>query len=503
MKSQLFTTVSLVIGIVLVINLLGNEYHFRWDLTEDKQFTLSDATKDIIKDLDEPITVKAYFSKNLPPHILKTRQDFQDILVEYANLSDGQLLYEFVDPGDNEGTEQDITQKGIRPVLINVRAKDQVKQQKAFLGATIQLGEKSEVIPFVQPGAAMEYALSAAIKKISIEKKPKIGFIQGHGEPTKMEMGQAIEQLNVLYDPIEVTLNDSISIPDDLKTMVIIRPTDSIPANHLQQLDNFLSGGGRLLVAINRVQTGRSFYGTAISTGLEQWLRQKGIDVLENFVVDAKCGSVTVPRQFGAFTLESNISFPYAPIISTFSDHPITSGLESIILEFASEVKPNGDSSIVFTPIAFSSELSNALPVPQMLSIEKEWTEEDFPSKNIPIAAAVEKHTDSPYRLVVIGDGDFPINGRPEQQRRLQPDNINLLSNAIDWLQDDTGLIDLRTKGVVSRPIMELDEVTRSVLKYTNFLLPIALAIGYGVVRTQRNRIVRQKRMVENYETVK
>ena len=504
MKSQLFTTVSLIIGIIVVINLLGSEYYLRWDLTEDKQYTLSSATKEIIKNLDEPITVKAFFSKNLPPNIAKTRQDFQDILIEYASLSDGQILYEFTDPGDNEATEEDVTQKGIRPVLINVREKDQVKQQKAFLGATIQLGEKSEVIPFVQPGAAMEYALSTAIKKISIEKKPKIGFIQGHGEPAQMEMPQVSEQLSVLYDPISVTLSDSTAIPEDLKTLAIIRPTDSIPASDLQQLDNFLSRGGRLLVAINRVQSElRTLYGTAINTGLEQWLSKKGVDVAENFIVDAKCGSVSMPQQFGAFTLQTNVSFPYVPVIGTFSDHPITSGLETVMLEFASEVKSNGDSSIHFTPIAFSSELANTLPAPQMISVEKEWTENDFPRKNIPVAAAVEKQSGTPFKMVVIGDGDFPVNGPPqEQQRDLQLDNVSLLSNAIDWLQDDTGLIELRTKGVVSRPIMELDETRRIILKYVNFLLPIVLAIGYGVVRAQKNRIIRQKRLSENYEKV-
>lgn len=503
MKSHLFTTVSLVIAIIIVINLLGNEYHLRWDLTEDKQYTLSAATKDILNDLEEPVTIKAYFSRNLPPHINKTRQDFQDILIEYASLADGQVLYEFIDPNAQESNEQDATQKGIQPVLINVREKDQVKQQKAFLGATVQLGEQSEVIPFIQPGAAMEYALSTAIKKIAIEKKPEIGFIQGHGEPTLAEMGQAQEQLRVLYSPVEVRLSDSTGISDNIKTIAIIRPTDSIPGNHLQQLDSFLGRGGRLLVGINRVQAElRTLYGIAQNTGLEDWLARKGVDVQENFIVDAKCGSVTMPQQFGAFTLQTNVSFPYVPVIGTFSGHPITSGLESVMLEFASEVKFNGDSSLHFTPLAFSSELSNTLPAPQLLSVEKQWTEGDFPLQNIPVAAAVEKTTGTPFRMVVIGDGDFPVNGPPQQQRRLQPDNVSLLSNAIDWLQDDTGLIELRTKGAVSRPIRELDETTRIFLKYVNFLLPIVLAIGYGVVRSQKNRMTRQKRMNENYETV-
>src|SRR5690606_1868489 len=203
MKSAFYTS-ALVIGIIVVINLLAHEYHLRLDLTEDKQYTLSTATRDILLSLEEPVTVKAYFSKDLPPNIVRTRQDFQDLLIEYANLSDEQVVYEFINPNEKESYEQEAVQNGIRPVLINVREKDQVKQQKAFLGATVHLGEKTEVIPFLQPGAAMEYALSTAIKKISIEEKPVIGFIAGHGEPRLSEMSQANEQLTVLYETKEV-----------------------------------------------------------------------------------------------------------------------------------------------------------------------------------------------------------------------------------------------------------------------------------------------------------
>src|SRR5688572_13039021 len=366
MKSKLYTTPALIIGIIIVLNLLANEYHIRLDLTEDRQYTLSDATENILEELEEPVTVKAYFSKDLPPNIVKTRQDFQDLLIEYATRADGQLLYEFINPNEKESYEQEATKNGIQPVLINVREKDQMKQQKAFLGATVQLGEKKEVIPFIQPGAAMEYALSTALKKISIDNKPIVGFVQGHGEPPLAEMPQAVEQLSVLYQTLEISLTDSTTIPDNIKALALIRPTDSIPSSHLQQLDAFLEKGGRLLVAVNAVQADfRSLYGTPAPTGLGAWLRTKGIDVVPNFVVDAQCGSVSVPQQFGGFTIQSSISFPYVPVISTFADHPVTSGLESVMFEFASEVKPVNDSIDNFVPLAFSSELSNTLPAPQ------------------------------------------------------------------------------------------------------------------------------------------
>jgi ABC-type uncharacterized transport system involved in gliding motility auxiliary subunit len=102
--------------------------------------------------------------------------------------------------------------------------------------------------------------------------------------------------------------------------------------------------------------------------------------------------------------------------------------------------------------------------------------------------------------MVIITDGDFVVNGAGQQPRRVQPDNVNLLSNSIDWLSDDTGLISLRTKGVTSRPLDQLEDSTKTILKYTNFLLPILLVVGYGLVRMQQNRMTRFRRMSENYE---
>jgi hypothetical protein len=106
----------------------------------------------------------------------------------------------------------------------------------------------------------------------------------------------------------------------------------------------------------------------------------------------------------------------------------------------------------------------------------------------------------SDSRLVVITDGNFIVNGPPQQGgRELAPDNVNLISNAIDWLSDNTGLIGLRTKAVTSRPLHEMSDGAKASVKYLNFLLPVLLAIGYGLFRARRNRWIRQQRMNEKY----
>ncbi len=102
-------------------------------------------------------------------------------------------------------------------------------------------------------------------------------------------------------------------------------------------------------------------------------------------------------------------------------------------------------------------------------------------------------------RLIVVSDGDFPINGEGQQARQIPPDNLNFIVNAIDWLSDDTGLIDLRTKEVNSRPLDQMDDGEKILLKYFNFLVPILLIIGFGIARWQYNRNLRMKRMNEDY----
>jgi gliding-associated putative ABC transporter substrate-binding component GldG len=502
MKQKFVITTALVIGILLVLNFLSSEIHFRLDLTEAHEYTLSPATLDILKGLEEPVTVKAYFSKNLPANVDKTRQDFQDLLIEYANRSDDMIAYEFINPNESESTEQQAAQNGIQPVMINVREKDQVKQQKAFLGATVSLGEKKETIPFIQPGAAMEYALSTSIKKISVTSKPIVGFLAGHGEPGLAEMGQAAEQLSILYSLQEVRL-DSAEVPESVKTLAIVSPIDSIPQSQVRKLDAFMARGGRMLLALNRVSGDlQRAFGYAQNSGLESWLANKGVTVEPSFVIDTKCGSVTVQQQQGFFTVQSQVSFPYLPLVSKFSSHPITKGLEAVLFEFVSPVTYAGDTSRKFTPIVFSSEHAGIVPAPQQFDINHQWLDAEFPMSSIVVAGVLEGRLSGnvPSKMVIIGDGSLMVNGSGQGARQQQPDNVSLAVNAIDWLSDDTGLIDLRTKNVTSRPIQTLEDSTKALLKYLNFLLPIVLVIAYGVVRWQQNNMTRLRRMSENYE---
>jgi len=171
----------------------------------------------------------------------------------------------------------------------------------------------------------------------------------------------------------------------------------------------------------------------------------------------------------------------------------VADGLEQLVLNFASSIDFNGDSALSFTPILLSSEQSATQPATTMIDAGRQWQNSDFPLKNLTLAAALEGPLFGiPSKMVVVADGGFAT---AEGQQQVNPDNINLLVNAIEWLSDDTGLVGLRTQGATARPIDELEDGKKTFLKYLNFLLPILLVIGYGIFRAQNNRILRIKRM--------
>jgi ABC-type uncharacterized transport system involved in gliding motility auxiliary subunit len=267
-------------------------------------------------------------------------------------------------------------------------------------------------------------------------------------------------------------------------------------------LDDYLAGGGNLFIALNRVEGDlNTLYGTSISTGLEAWLEEKGLKVENNFVVDAQCQSVGVRQQQGMFTFTTPVRFPYLPVISSFADHPSMAGLESVILPFASSITFTGDTSVHYIPLAYTSDQSGTRSTPVYLDFRHNWTEEDFPLSSLPVAAIISGRLagNALSSILVISDGDFAVNGEGNQAQQIQEDNVSLLVNSIDWLSDDTGLIELRTKGVTSRPLDQIEEGKKSLLKYVNFLLPILLIVIYGIFRMQQNRNLRVKRMEEGY----
>jgi ABC-type uncharacterized transport system involved in gliding motility auxiliary subunit len=282
-----------------------------------------------------------------------------------------------------------------------------------------------------------------------------------------------------------------------------VDPKDTIPEQVFRKLDDFLASGKSIYIAMNRVNGNlQTASGTEVVTGLEKWLEEKGIRVNPNFIVDPNCGSVMVNQQQGFMTFQSSLRFPYLPLITKFAETPATKGLSTVMLQFASSIDftdPGRD--VTFTPLASTSDKSGTENPPLYFNINRNWQQRDFPLSNLTVCGVLSGKIagNALSRIIVVSDGDFAINGEGQQARQIPPDNLNFMVNAIDWLSDDTGLIDLRTKEVNSRPLDQMEDGKKALLKYLNFLLPILAIIGFGLVRWQSRRNLRMKRMNENY----
>jgi gliding-associated putative ABC transporter substrate-binding component GldG len=495
-KRKIIYNILIVVGLLLILNTLSSIFFLRADFTEDKRYTLDRSTKRILNEVNEPIIITLYISEDLPPDVNRTVQDFKNLLTEYNHYSNRKISFEYVNPNKNEELAQEAIEAGIHPVPLEIREKDQLKVQRVFLGAVIQVGDEFEAIPLIKPGIAMEYTLSTLIKRLTIRNKPQIGYIMGHGEPEFAAIEQVLDELTILYDVKPVYL---LSEPDlqKYKCLMLIGPTGTISPTQLGSLDNYLQKGGSLMIAMERVRGMlNEGIGVTVNTGLEKWLENKGLYVDDSFIVDKKCGTVTVQQQ-GYFSFPKQINFPFLPVISRFANHSITDGIETLILQFASPIKYLGDTIMRYQPLAFTSNISGKLKAPISFNIGRMWRTQDFLYPDLTVAATLSGTMggEEEAKICLIGDGNFIVNGFGANKISIQKDNINFFANAIDWLTDDSGLMSLRTKGVSSRPLKEISDGKVFLIKYFNLLIPVLILIVYGAIRFKQRSIKRSKRM--------
>ena len=203
--------VAAVIGCLIVLNLIALKTFWRVDVTHDKAYTLSQGTRDTLAALEDPVTITAYFSGQLPAPYSGNARYVRDLLTEYRSASKGKLSFEIIDPAAAEtesdkaaksevkrdifgrtfreptSVEKELAELGVQPVEIRVVEDDQMQTKRAYMGLVIRHSEKKEVIPVVQNLATLEYDLTSLVRKLTRTKMPVIGIVQGHGEPAISE----------------------------------------------------------------------------------------------------------------------------------------------------------------------------------------------------------------------------------------------------------------------------------------------------------------------------
>lgn len=492
----------LLIGIVVVINVIAVRVFARLDLTAQRVFTLADASKDLLRSLDDRVSVRAYFTENLPvPHNEK-RRAVLDILNEYKAYGGRNFQFEFINPEGDDG-EREAQQQGILPIQAQVIKNDKMEVMRGYLGLVLQYEDRKEVLPVVQNLAGLEYDISSALKRLVNVTKQKIGYTTGHQEPGPDRWTQAAQVLQGQYELIPVDLSGSEPVPADIEVLLVIAPSSVMSDSATMKLDQFIMRGGKLGVFLNTMNANlQARYAQPSEPVLQGLLETYGVRVNTDLVRDAQCATISVRQQQGPFMFSSQVPFPYLPMASGFSDENlIVKDLGSVVFFFASSLDTSGLSArgISAEVLVRSSARSGRQSGFVMIDPFQEYTEEDFPEGNIPLAVLLEgsfpSHSSGPSegqlspatRIVVAGDGDFMVD-----EYLGNPGNLSFFANIVDYLADDAGLITIRSKNLDTPPLAPVSDGLKPVLKYGNLILPPVLVVVYGLVRWRR-RLARKK----------
>ncbi len=507
---------TLVIGCLVLVNVIGVKVFGRADLTADKQYTLSRATKSVLSSLKDPLTVRAYFTADLPAEQSSNARYVKDLLDEYYNAASGNFRYEFIDPAASEtdadkekkkdikhdifgravreatSVEQELQSLGIPPVQVRVNEADKIEVKRAYMGLALFYGDKKEVIPVVKDTTELEYDLTLLIRKLSREKTPKIALIGGHdGYTAQGGIGRAWQLLGQNYELVTVDLTQHKEIPADVDAALVAGPMTPFGDEEKRALDAFIMSGKSAAFLLDTIRPElQTLESRAAEHGLGDLLASYGVDILPGLVLDAECAMINVAQQRGFMRIMQPVSYPFiATPRALDAEHPLTRGIGNVSFPFMSALAATADpgEGVKVASIVRSSPRSWIQEAPFNLDPMQRWTADMVKEegiKNLVMSAsgplksyANEGLMATNARVLVAGGATFMTD------QFLSPGNEALLLNLVDWLVLDEALLEVRTRGLGAAPLAELGEGARKAVKLINIAgLPFAFVV-LGVVR--------------------
>ena len=525
----------LVLFSLIAVNLIGRRVYGRADLTEDKVYTLSPASKALVKSLKDPIIVKAYMSKEVPPQVSQIERHVRDLLDEYKAASGGKFQWESIDPAGDPKKEEEASKAGIRKIQLQQLSKDQVSVAAIYLGVSFEYGDKTDKLPEVGQIEGLEYEISSLLKRLTIKKR-KIGFASGQGEAGEQQAQGIWRALQQNYDVQNVALSGQgavTKIPDDIDALVIMGPKQPYSEAAKKLVDGFLMQGKAVAFLVDgmTLETPRGQMPPGMQmpriarkndTGLESLLGSYGFKINDDIVMDAQNarGIVMVDGQ------PMLVNQPYFPIVDErgIGKHDITDKVHGIFFPLASSVEVQGPMKELWDKGGKAGDAELAVLA---RSTAHSWQQTGFfmmdPTKPVkpqdnaktgpfafgyayrgklksafggaaPAMSSAEtgdqpppSESKTPVRLVVIGDSDFGSDEYLRGSRDVARLNGHFVLNVMEWLVQDDALTPVRGKSITERPL-HVEEGTPIKVKVANMvLLPLAF-IGYGIVRWRLRR---------------
>ena len=544
-KKDLIYLISFL-AVILAVNFLSSYVFTRFDFTSEKRYTLSPITRNILNNLEEKVQVTVYLEgDNFPAGFRRLRSSTFDVLSDFEAYSNGKLDFDFVNP--MAGTEQaqresyqKLMEKGIEPTNLNVTTESGNTQKIIFPAALITYKGIQIPVKLLQTQSGvdpqevlnnsiqnLEYAFASTIKRATTGGRQRIGFTEGHGELTDLQLSDAMNSLADWSDVGRVNLATiTFEGLDKLKLLVIAKPETEFTEAEKYKIDYFVMKGGRILWAIDQVSADLdSLRGAGEQLAfpkklnLDDMLFRYGVRV--NYDLIADLNSARIPLNVGAVAGQPQIQllpWIFYPIFIPVSSHPLVKNLDGIRSEFASTIDIINVKDVTGEIILSSSPYNQKIDVPTMLSLQMVEQEQDpksfqssvktagvllegeFPSvfRNRPVPDEVAgsytlPEKSKPGKMIVIGDGDIfknQINASDGSHYPLGFDrytqeqfaNKSFLLNAADYLMDDSGIIGLRNKEIKLRLLDKTKiRMEKTFWQAINLGLPLIMLIACGI----------------------
>ncbi|MBN7813655.1 gliding motility-associated ABC transporter substrate-binding protein GldG [Algoriphagus sp. H41] len=507
--------VLILLGGILLLFLAAQFLRFRLDLTEEKRFSVSPATKKLLEGLDRPLHVDILLSaENLPGGMRRLQKSIEETVRTFNAYSSQSIAVSYFDPltvvdSLREDFIYSLADYGINPTNVFVNQSSGQQSQLIFPGILVS-DEEYETGALVLKGERgmsseqilnnsienLEYELANAIRKLVDPQKNAVAMIIGHGELSEDEGFGVVEALDGNYEVFKVPLDQAKS-PADLGSFAavfILGPKQSYTERELYLLDQYVMRGGNLVVAAEGVDVdlgeaaGEGTFSFPLENELDRLLFRYGVRINKDLIQDLNFSYIPVMGgNFGNQQQLVPLPWPFYFNAGRVQTHPVTKGLDQVNFRFVSSMDTVKADGVIKTPLIFGSENERILPAPARVAfsdMEAEPNIAAFSDKNLPLAYLLEGEFTSLFKnrflpegfakadflesgrgkVVVLGDGSVFQSQMPLQGGQPLPlgedpfaqttyANRQLLQNLAQYLADPEGIISSRTRTLQIRPL--------------------------------------------------
>ena len=532
------------LGIIL-INIIGSYFYKRFDLTQDQRYSLSNAAKETIATINIPIFIDVFLEGDLPSEFKRLQVETKQILEEFEAYNPN-VKFKFVNPSEEKGAIESLMKFGAKPAQIEIQQNGKTSIQQVFPWAIAsfngdyikisllknQLGVSSEerINNSVQN---LEYAFADGFNQLIQPKKRKIAVLKGNGELEDKYVADFFATLRDYYYIAAFTLDSVAEKPKKTLTqikqfdlLIIANPTEQFTEEEKYILDQYVMHGGASLWLVDAIElvndsvSGNNFaFGKDLN--LTDFFFKYGIRINPNLVKDLYSAPILLATGNERDSQYNKYPWLYSPLSNNSLNHPIVTNIEAVKFDYASSIDtlPN---SVKKTILLSSSQVSKIVGIPKEINITKEINKnltiindgpspEEFNTGEIPLAVLLEGSFNSVYsnrikpfkivnnlersketKMVVISDGSI-IKNQFQGNRPLELGfdkwtntfygNKEFLLNTVNYLLDDNGLINIRSKDI-SVPFLDPVKVAKNRFfwQWVNLLLPLSLICLFGLV---------------------